>query len=92
LVAGEGRRKVVGERGSAARSLYEVLRRFLVMEMEVFNSVVTMLLAERRGGEREREVLLAAETEYWRLVFWLSFDQNFSLLGACKSHLFIGGG
>jgi hypothetical protein len=24
------------------------------MEMEVFNSVVTMLLAERRGGERER--------------------------------------
>jgi hypothetical protein len=41
---------------------------------------------------REREVLLAAETEYLRLVFLLSFDQNFSLLGACKSHLFIGGG
>ena len=54
LVAGEGRRKVAEERGSAARSLYEVVRQFLVMEMEVFNSVVTMLVAERRGGEKER--------------------------------------
>jgi hypothetical protein len=60
------------------------------MKMEVFKPVVTMLVAERRGGERE--VLLAVETGCWRLVFLLSFDQNFSPLGACKSHLFIGGG
>jgi hypothetical protein len=54
LVAGEGRRKVVEERGSAALSLYEVFGRLLVMEMEVFKPVVTMLAAERRGGDRER--------------------------------------
>jgi hypothetical protein len=54
-VAGEGRRKVVEERGSAARSLYEMFGRLLVMEMEVFKPVVTMLAAERPGGERERE-------------------------------------
>jgi hypothetical protein len=53
-VAGEGRRKVAEERGSAVRSLYEVFRRLLVMEMEVFKLVVMMLVAERRGGERER--------------------------------------
>jgi len=54
LVAGEGRRKVAEERGSASLSLYEVFGRLLVMEMEVFKPVVTMLAAERRGGERER--------------------------------------
>jgi hypothetical protein len=54
-IAGEGRRKVVEERGSTVRSLYEVFRRLLVMEMEVFKPVVTMLVAKRRGGERERE-------------------------------------
>jgi hypothetical protein len=53
-VASKGRRKVAEERGSVARSLYEVVRQFLVMEMEVFKLVVTMLVAERRGGERER--------------------------------------
>jgi hypothetical protein len=53
-VAGEGRRKVAEERGSTVRSLYEVFRRLLVMEMEVFKLVVMMLVAERRGGERER--------------------------------------
>jgi hypothetical protein len=36
-VAGEGRRKVAEERGSAALSLYEVFWRLLVMEMEVSN-------------------------------------------------------
>jgi hypothetical protein len=52
-VAGEGRRKVAEEKGSAALSLYEVFRRLLVMEMEVFKLVAMMLAAERRGGERE---------------------------------------
>ena len=68
LVAGEGKRKVAEERGSAARSLYEVFRRLLVIEMEMFKPVVTMLAAERRNGERGREVLLAAETRLGRLV------------------------
>jgi len=54
-VAGEGRRKVAEKRDSAMLSLYEVVGQFLVMEMEVFKPVVTMLVAERRGGERERE-------------------------------------
>jgi hypothetical protein len=40
--------------------------RLLVMEMEVFKPVATMLVAERHGEERERErereVLLAAKT------------------------------
>ena len=67
-VAGEGRRKVAEERGSAARSLYEVFRRLLVIEMEMFKPVVMMLAAERRSGERGREVLLAAETRLGRLV------------------------
>jgi len=89
-VASEGRRKVVEKRGLAARSLYEVVGWFLVMEMEVFNPVVTKLVVERRSGERE--VLLEAKTGCWKLVFWLSFDQNLSPLGVCKSHLFIGGG
>jgi len=53
-VASEGRRKVVEKRGLAARSLYEVVGWFLVMEMEVFNPVVTKLVVERRNGERER--------------------------------------
>jgi len=53
-VAGEGRRQVAEERGSAALSLYEVFWRLLVMEMEVFKPVVTMLAAERRDW-RERE-------------------------------------
>jgi len=53
-VAGEGKRKVADERGSMAFSLYEVFGRLLVMEMEVFKLVATMLATERRGGERER--------------------------------------
>jgi len=52
-VAGEGRRKVIEERDSATRSLYEVVGQFLMMEMEVFKPVVTMLVAKRHGGERE---------------------------------------
>jgi hypothetical protein len=51
LFAGEGRRKVAEERGSTASSLYEVFGRLLVMEMEVFKPVVTMLNA---AVERER--------------------------------------
>jgi hypothetical protein len=54
-VAVDGRRKVAKERGSAVRSLYEVVWRLIVMEMEVFKPVVTMLVVEHRGGERERE-------------------------------------
>jgi hypothetical protein len=54
-IAGEGRRKVAEDRGSAARLLYEVFGRLLVMEREVFKPVVTMLVAECHGGERERE-------------------------------------
>jgi hypothetical protein len=52
------------------------------MEMEVFKPVVMMLAAERHGGERERQVLLAAGTGLGMLVFWLSLDPNFSLLEA----------
>ena len=48
-VAGKGRRKVAEERGSAVRSLYEVFRQLVVMEMEVLKPVVTMLAAERNG-------------------------------------------
>jgi hypothetical protein len=47
--------------------------------MEVDRLVV---VAGGRGGERNREVLLAAETGLGRLVFWLSFDRNFSTPGA----------
>jgi len=54
-VAGERRRKVAEERGSTARSLYEVFGWSLVMEMEVFKPMVTMLVAERRGGKREKK-------------------------------------
>jgi len=53
-VAGEGRRKVAEERGTVALSLYEVFGWLLVMEMEVFKLVATMLATERCGGERER--------------------------------------
>ena len=81
-VAGEGRRKVAEERGSEALSLYEVFWRLIVMEMEFFKLVVTILAAERRGGERERQVLLAAGTELGRLIFWLSLDPNLSLVEA----------
>jgi hypothetical protein len=55
VVVGDKRRKVAKERGSAVRSLYEVVGRLIVMEMEVFKLVVMMLVAERRDGERERE-------------------------------------
>jgi hypothetical protein len=57
LVVGEGRRKVVEERerGLATRSLYEVVGRLLMMDMEVFKPVVTMLVAEGRNEKRERE-------------------------------------
>jgi hypothetical protein len=89
-VAVDGRRKVAKERGSAVRSLYEVVWRLIVMEMEVFKPVVTMLVVEHRGGEREREreierereSLLAAETRLGRLVFWLYLDPNLSTFGA----------
>ena len=54
-VAGEGRRKVAEARGSTARSLYKVFGRSLMMEMEVFKLVVTMLVAERRSGKREKK-------------------------------------
>jgi hypothetical protein len=52
--------------------------------MEVYRPVVVVVVvvAGGRGGERNREVLLAAETGLGRLVFWLSVDRN----------LFIGGG
>ena len=80
-VAGEGRRKVIEERDSATRSLYEVVGQFLMMEMEVFKPVVTMLVAERHGGERGG-VLLAAKTGCWRLVFWPILDPNLSTSGA----------
>ncbi|KAL3573214.1 hypothetical protein D5086_027118 [Populus alba] len=79
-VVGKGKRKVTEERGSAALSLYEVFGWLLVMEMEVFKLVVTMLASERRGGERERQVLLVAGTGLGRLVFLLSLDPNFSLV------------
>jgi hypothetical protein len=77
----EGRRKVIEERDSATRSLYEVVRKFLMMEIEVFKPVATMLVAERHGGERGG-VLLAAKTGCWRLVFWPISDPNLSTSGA----------
>jgi len=54
-VAGERRRKVAEERGSTARSLYEVFGWSLVMEMDVFKPMVMMLVAERRSGKREKK-------------------------------------
>jgi len=42
--------------------------------MEVYRPVVVVVVAGGRGGERNREVLLAAETGLGRLVFWLSLD------------------
>jgi hypothetical protein len=42
-------------RGSTTRSLYKVFGRSLMMEMEVFKLVVTMLVAERRSGKREKK-------------------------------------
>jgi hypothetical protein len=69
-VAGERRRKVTEERGSEALSLYEVFRQLLVMDMEVFKLVATMLAAERCGGEREKERERERERErgrfYWQ--------------------------
>jgi hypothetical protein len=46
--------------------------------MEVDRPVVVVVAVGGRGGERNREVLLAAETGLGRLVFWLSLDRNFS--------------
>jgi len=43
------------------RSLYKVVGWLLVMEMEAFKTVVMMLVAEGRDGERKRKVLLAAK-------------------------------
>jgi len=75
-VASERRRKVVEERGSTARSLYEVFGWSLVMEMEMFKPMVTMLVAERRGGKREKKkVLLETENEGGRLVFGCLWTQ-----------------
>jgi hypothetical protein len=48
------------------------------VDMEVDRPVVVVVVAVGRGGERNREVLLAAETGLGRLVFWLSLDRNFS--------------
>jgi hypothetical protein len=44
--------------------------------------VVVVVVARGRGEERNREVLLAAETGLGRLVFWLSLDPNFFVPGA----------
>ena len=88
-IAGEGRRKVAEERGSAALSLYEVFERLLVMEMEVLKPVATMLAAERRDGGKERQVLLAAGTRLGRLVFWLSLDPNFSPSLKHENHIYL---
>ena len=48
----------------------------------VYRLVVVVVVAGGRGGERNREVLLAAETGLGRLVFWLSLDPNFFVPGA----------
>ena len=58
----------------------------------VYRLVVVVVVAGGRGGERNREVLLAAETELGRLVYLLSLDRNFSTPGALRSNIFIGGG
>jgi hypothetical protein len=50
--------------------------------MEVDRPVVVVVVVGGRGGERNREVLLAVETELGRLVLLLSLDLNFSALGA----------
>jgi hypothetical protein len=86
-IAGEGRRKVAEDRGSTACLLYEVFGRLLVMEREVFKPVVTMLVAECHGGERERERerergSAGSKNRLGRLVFLLSLDPNFSTPGA----------
>jgi hypothetical protein len=59
--------------------------------MEVYRTVVVVVVAGGCGGERNIEVLLAAETELGRLVFWLSLDRSFSTSRALRSNLFIGG-
>ena len=89
LVAGEGKRKVAEERGSAVLSLYEVLWLLLVMEMEVFKLVVTILAAERRSGERERQVLLAAGTGLGRLVFLAVFRPKFLPSLKHENHIYL---
>jgi len=63
--------------------------------MEVYRTVVVVVVvvvAGGCGGERNIEVLLAAETGLGRLVFWLSLDRSFSTSRALRSNLFIGGG
>jgi hypothetical protein len=60
--------------------------------MEVYRPVVVVVVAEGHGGERNREVLLAAETGLGRLVFWLSLDRNFSTPRALRLNIFIGDG
>jgi hypothetical protein len=46
--------------------------------MEVDRPVVVVVVAGGCIGERNREVMLAAETGLGRLVFLLSLDKNFS--------------
>jgi hypothetical protein len=85
VVVGDKRRKVAKERGSAVRSLYEVVGRLIVMEMEVFKLVVMMLVAERRDGERERERergSVGSRNRVREAIFLLSLDPNFSTHGA----------
>jgi hypothetical protein len=45
--------------------------------MEVDRPVVVVVVAGGRIGERNREVMLAAETGLGRLVFLLSFRHKF---------------
>jgi hypothetical protein len=61
------------------------------MEREVFKPVVTMLVAECHGGDRERErdrdrdrerSSAGSKNRLGRLVFLLSLDPNFSTPGA----------
>jgi hypothetical protein len=50
--------------------------------MEVDIPVVVVVVEGGRSEERNREVLLAAETRLGRLVFCLSLDPNFFVPGA----------
>ena len=49
-----------------------------LVNIEVDRPVVVLVVAGGHGRERNREVLLAAETGLGRLVFWLSLDRHFS--------------
>ena len=49
-----------------------------LVDIEVDRLVVVLVVAGGHGRERNREVLLAAETGLGRLVFLLSLDRHFS--------------